>query len=192
MLFAAPALRSREAVTGNRLGQSGLWPRAISGDLPIVVARIADQHKLNLARDLLTAQWYWRRCGLVADVILLNNANPVDVLRARLEEPIRLGPSADLAGKPGGMFLLDSVTLPATDVMLLEAAARAILRGKAGSLNDQMDPVMTSATWPAALTVARDVAAAPESPEQAVGRPRAVVVFKRAGWVCVEWAGVQS
>ena len=173
VLFAAPALRSREAVTGNRLGQSGLWPHAISGDLPIVVARIADQHQLDLARDLLTAQSYWRRCGLVADVILLNDANPVDALRAQLEELIRLGPSADLAGKPGGMFLLDSVTLPATDVMLLEAAARAILRGKAGSLNDQMDPVMTSATWPAALTVVRGVAAAPESPNKpSAGRER--------------------
>ena len=31
VLFSGPALRSRESVVGNRLGQSGLWPYAISG-----------------------------------------------------------------------------------------------------------------------------------------------------------------
>ena len=36
-----PALRQPDAVAANRLGQPGLWPHAISGDRPIVLARVA-------------------------------------------------------------------------------------------------------------------------------------------------------
>ena len=76
VLFTGPALRSRESVTGNRLGQSGLWPHAISGDLPIVLARLAGPNELDLAGELLRAHAYWRRCGLVADLVFLNDAGP--------------------------------------------------------------------------------------------------------------------
>ena len=67
---------------GNRLGQSGLWPHAISGDLPIVLARLASPNDLDLAGELLRAHAYWRRCGLVADLVLLNDAEPADELHA--------------------------------------------------------------------------------------------------------------
>ena len=34
VVFTGPALRQPDAVAANRLGQPGLWPHAISGDLP--------------------------------------------------------------------------------------------------------------------------------------------------------------
>src|SRR4029434_945590 len=55
ILFTGPALRSRESVAGNRLGQPGLWPYAISGDLPIVLARFSSPGQSNLARALIRA-----------------------------------------------------------------------------------------------------------------------------------------
>src|SRR4029450_13595045 len=53
VLFTGPALRSRASVIGNRLGQSGLWPYAISGDLPIVLARFSSPGQSHVARDTL-------------------------------------------------------------------------------------------------------------------------------------------
>ena len=61
--------------------------------------------ELDLAGELIRAHAYWRRCGLVADLVLLNDAEPADELHDLLEELVRLGPTAELADKPGGVFL---------------------------------------------------------------------------------------
>src|SRR5262249_54218189 len=37
VVFACPAFRDLDAAVANRLGQPGLWPHGISGDLPIVL-----------------------------------------------------------------------------------------------------------------------------------------------------------
>ena len=153
VLFSGPALRSRESVIGNRLGQSGLWPHAISGDLPIVLARLSNPGHSKLASELIRAHAYWRRCGLSADLVLLNDAYPADELHGRLEELVRSGPTSELADKPGGVFLRGAAEMPAADVMLIEAAARAILRGDDGVLAEQLARAPTLATLPADLRV---------------------------------------
>jgi cyclic beta-1,2-glucan synthetase len=38
-----------------------LWPYGISGDLPIVLIRIDDEHDLDIVKQLLRAHEYWRR-----------------------------------------------------------------------------------------------------------------------------------
>ena len=153
ILFTGPALRSREAVMRNRLGQSGLWPHAISGDVPIVLARFGDPNDLDLAVDLLRTHAYWRRCGLVTDLVLLNDAKPADELRDRLEQLVQSGPTSELTDKPGGVFVRASELMSAADVMLLEAAAHAILRGADGLLTTQLERASTPDTLPAPLTV---------------------------------------
>jgi cellobiose phosphorylase len=74
LLFTNPTLRSWESVAGNKLGQPGLWPHAISGDLPIMLLRISSEKGLQLTQQVLRAHGYWRWCGLVADLVVLNDA----------------------------------------------------------------------------------------------------------------------
>ena len=189
VLFTGPALRSRESVTGNRLGQSGLWPYAISGDLPIVLARLASPDDLDLAGELLRAHAYWQRCGLVADLVLLNDAAPADELHHRLEELVRLGPTAELADKPGGVFLRGAAGMPAADVMLLEAAARAILRGDEGSLAAQLSerppPIRCRPTC------ASQRVTTTATPSQSIRCRRRAVVCQRVGRVHAGRPGVR-
>ena len=161
VLFTAPGLRSQASVTGNRLGQPGLWPYAISGDLPIVLARLTGPDELGLAGELLRAHAYWRRRGLLADLVLLNDAGPPDELQHALEKLIQVGWTGDLADKPGGVFLKSALEVPADDVRLLEASARAILRGDEGPLAAQLEREPSSPTLPANLRVVRRKAAAP-------------------------------
>ena len=165
VLFTGPALRSRESVIANRLGQSGLWPYAISGDLPIVLGRFSRPGQSNLARELIRAHAYWRRCGLVADLVLLHDADPADELHEQLAELVRCGPTSEMADKPGGVFLRGAAEMPAADVMLLEAAARAILRGQDGSIAEQLERAPSLVTLPPDLpvTAATTAAAAEES-----------------------------
>ena len=64
---------SPDVLAANELGQPGLWPHGISGDLPLVVVTVTGgDDDLALARQVLQAQEYWRLKGLQADVVILN------------------------------------------------------------------------------------------------------------------------
>ena len=47
------ARRPRHSDRSNRRGQSGLWGYGISGDLPIVLLRIAEESNIDLVRQLV-------------------------------------------------------------------------------------------------------------------------------------------
>ena len=74
----APAPRAARRAT--TLGQAGLWPHGISGDLPILLVRVVEEDDLPLVRQVLQAQEYWRLKGLSADVVILNE-HPVELPR---------------------------------------------------------------------------------------------------------------
>jgi cyclic beta-1,2-glucan synthetase len=69
MPCAAPA---PGVIARNRLGQSGLWRFAISGDLPIVLLHIGDLNRIDLVKQVLQAHAYWRMKGLAADLVIVN------------------------------------------------------------------------------------------------------------------------
>ena len=56
----------------------------------------------------------------------------------RLKGELQGGPAGPLLGKPGGVFVLAAGTVPDDGRMLIEAAARAVLRGDRGSLAEQL------------------------------------------------------
>src|SRR5690606_6925541 len=61
LLYADPEFRAPSAAIVRGAGpQSGLWPHAISGDLPIVMLRIDDIEDIDQVRQLLRAHEYWR------------------------------------------------------------------------------------------------------------------------------------
>ena len=68
---AAPGIIAR-----NRLGQSGLWRFAISGDLPIVLIHISEINRINLVKQVLQAHAYWRMKGLAADLVIVTRISP--------------------------------------------------------------------------------------------------------------------
>ena len=128
-------------LAGNVLGQQNLWGYGISGDLPIVLLRVSHVDSLVLARQVLSAQEYWRVKGLRADVVILNE-HPVDyldemqgLLTRLMEEP----PWAGWFGKSGGMFLLRADGMAEIDRRLLAAVARVVLPGGLGDLVSQLE-----------------------------------------------------
>ena len=99
---AAPGI-----IVRNRLGQSGLWRFAISGDLPIVLLHIGDLNRIDLVRQVLQAHAYWRVKGLAADLVIVNE--DFSGYRAELQSLImgliNSGPDAQMIDKPGGVFV---------------------------------------------------------------------------------------
>jgi cyclic beta-1,2-glucan synthetase len=132
---------SRPDIAANTLGQQNLWGYGISGDVPIVLLRVAEVDSLALARQLLKAQEYWRLKGLRADVVILNDhpADYLDEMQGLLTQLIQEPPWAAWLGKPGGIFLLRADGMRDADRILLSAVARVVLVGELGDLVSQLE-----------------------------------------------------
>jgi cyclic beta-1,2-glucan synthetase len=135
------SLVSPAALAGNTLGQHVLWGYGISGDLPIVLLRVATGEALPLARQLLNAQEYWRVKGLYADVVILNEhpADYLDEMQHLLLGLVQEPPWAGRLGKPGGAFLLRSDGMPEHERRLLSAVAKVVVHGDRGDLVSQLE-----------------------------------------------------
>jgi cyclic beta-1,2-glucan synthetase len=145
VIYAAPTLRPASSIIRAGGGaQSGLWGQGISGDLPIVLLRIADIENLDVARELLKAHEYWRMKRLAVDLVILNErqASYVQDLQAALETLARVnrppvGPGQD--GTAGRVYVLRADLIPADVWALLSATARIVLSAQRGGLFEQLD-----------------------------------------------------
>ena len=149
VLYADRSLRaSPQILAQSRLGQDGLWPHSISGDLPILLVRVVEEDDLPLVRQVLQAQEYWRLKGQSADVVILNE-HPVgyfDEIHAQLAALLDNGPWRTWKHRPGGAYLLRGDRMPDAERLLLSAVARAVLSGDRGELVHQLD--RPYAEWP--------------------------------------------
>jgi cellobiose phosphorylase len=159
VVFTSSSLRQTDAVAANRLGQPGLWPHGISGDLPIVLVRVAAPDDESLVRQIVQWHAYTRSRGLNLDLVILEErpGDTADRLRADVQ-----GVAGQLLGKPGGVLVLAAETVTPDDRVLLAAAARAVLGGGHGSLVDQI-----SRRAAAASVVRPPIARAPVAAEPA-------------------------
>ena len=142
VIHANPLHRAGAGIlTRNRLGQSGLWSFGISGDLPIVLMRIADVHRIDLVQQVLNAHAYWREKGLEVDLVILNEdfSGYRQVLQDRILSLIAAGTEAHRVDKPGGIFLRRSEQMSEEDRVLLQTVARAILTDSAETLAEQVE-----------------------------------------------------
>ena len=142
VLFADASLRADPGrLAANELGQAGLWPHAISGDLPILLVRVVGNDDAALVREVLQAQEYWRLKGLIADVVILNEhpISYIDEMHAQLTALLDNGPWRAWKHRPGGAYLLRGDLMLSAQRTLLEAVARAVLVGDRGDLRAHLD-----------------------------------------------------
>ena len=141
VLYAHSALRAEASVLlQNRRGQSGLWGYAISGDLPIVLLKIATSEHIELARQLIQCHAYWRLKGLSVDLVIWNEDHIG--YRQRLQDQIMgliaTGSESHAIDRPGGIFVRSGEQISHEDRILLQSVARAIIDGNKGSLAEQV------------------------------------------------------
>ncbi|NTU80148.1 MAG: cellobiose phosphorylase, partial [Chloroflexales bacterium] len=141
LLYPHSGLRaSPETLAANRAGQSRLWPYAISGDEPILLARIGDEEALGLVQELLRAHALWRHQQQRIDLVFVNQQVScyAQELQGQLMRLIdRSGGSAWLNLR-GGIFVLNVGQIAEGDLPLLESAARVIVDGARGALAAQL------------------------------------------------------
>src|SRR5205085_4794215 len=108
VIYANSSLRANPVILlQNRRNQSGLWGYAISGDLPIVLLRIADPTHIELVRQLVQAHTYWRLKGLAVDLVIWNEdqAGYRQPLQDQIMGLISAGVEADITDRPGGILV---------------------------------------------------------------------------------------
>src|SRR4030095_13857351 len=125
----------------NTKQQSGLWAYGISGDLPMILVRIAETTEAEIVRQVLRAAEYWRLKGVPIDLVILNEhpSSYAQGLHEYLLSLIRTSPAQAMMDKPGGIFLRRADFMPEEDRYLLLAVARGGLVGQRGSLAQQLD-----------------------------------------------------
>ncbi len=144
-------------LTANRQATPALWRYGISGDLPIVLVRVAGMDELPLARQMVVAHDYLRLKGLVFDLVILDE-QPVSYLNElyrTLSELIRASNTHDLTDKPGGSFVRLAEQISDEDKVLLQAAARVVLIGDRGPLAGQLDRIDRVLPLPETLVTTR-------------------------------------
>ena len=142
IIYANSSLRADASILiKNARGQSGLWGYAISGDLPIVLVRIADRANIDLVRQLVQAHAYWRLKGLAVDMVIWNedHAGYRQGLHEQIMGLIAAGTEANVADRPGGIFVRPAEQMSNEDRILLQTVARAIISDSRGSLADQIN-----------------------------------------------------
>jgi len=142
VLYANSSLRADPSLLlQNRRGQSGLWGYSISGDLPIVLARIEDPANIALVRQLVQAHAYWRLKGLTVDLVIWNedHAGYRQLLQDQIMGLIAAGIDANVTDRPGGIFVRPADQISTEDRILLQTVARAILTDSRGALADQIN-----------------------------------------------------
>lgn len=142
IIYAHHLRRSGQSVLArNRRGQSGLWGYGISGDLPIVLLRISDLTKIDLARQVIQAHAYWRTKGLITDLVIWNE-DPSGY-RQQLHDSIlglvAAGTEAQMLDRPGGVFVRRAEQVGEEDRTLFLTVARVVLSDAGGTLSEQID-----------------------------------------------------
>ncbi|MBE9524928.1 MAG: glycosyl transferase family 36, partial [Chloroflexi bacterium] len=149
LLYPFAGLRADHAtLAANQMGQTGLWPFAISGDYPILVVRIDNQEDVALVSDLTHAHAYWRNRHIKIDLVILNlqDTSYSQELHNRLLQLLTRRGADTWLNRRGGIFLLRSDQMNNTQRVLLETAARVLLDADQGGLIDQLRPLLQQPT----------------------------------------------
>lgn len=144
LLYADRRLRAPpDAILRGAGPQSGLWPHAVSGDLPIVLLRIDEIEDMEQVRQLLRAHEYWRMKQLWVDLVILNERalSYVQDLQVAIETAVRSSQSrprlnAELA--QGAVHALRADLIGAPSSALLRSVARIELVARHGAIGDRL------------------------------------------------------
>ncbi|MPV57866.1 glycosyl transferase [Burkholderia sp. HI2761] len=143
ILYADPRFRApSEAITRGAGVQSGLWPQAISGDLPIVLLRISDVEDIAQVRQLLKAHEYWRMKRLAVDLVIVNEraSSYIQELQTAIETAVRSSQTRPRFGEElaqGAVYTLRADLISVDTRALLQSIARVALTARRGSIATQ-------------------------------------------------------
>jgi cellobiose phosphorylase len=156
LIYTQAARRANPTVLArNQRGQRNLWSFGISGDLPILLLYATNVDHVDLVRQIVQAQAYWRLKGLAADLVILNEDDSVyrQALHDQILNLVAANSGTQLLDKPGGIFLRRVDQFSPEDKILLETAARIVLHDDKGTLLEQLSRRVRTEPLPPQLRI---------------------------------------
>ncbi|AWW26620.1 GH36-type glycosyl hydrolase domain-containing protein [Acetobacterium sp. KB-1] len=147
LVFLSPTkMMNQEIILKNTQGQSALWKYGISGDNPIVVIDLSNIDQVKLLVEVLKAHEYWRLMGLNVDLVILSEEEYSYSLPlyALISDMVLSKQTHEMLKTSEDLFILEKNKIAATDIPLLYAVARVILKGGMGTLREQIECVYQS------------------------------------------------
>ncbi|MBU4494603.1 MAG: cellobiose phosphorylase [Acidobacteria bacterium] len=141
LFYPTNAMRAApDTIAANTLSQPGLWPFGISGDYPILLSRLKSESGISLLNDLLQAHTYWRRRGLMIDLVILNcrETSYAQDFSGQIHRLLAQTNSENRLNNRGGVFILNEDQMTGAERILLETAARVVLDEDDGPLSRQL------------------------------------------------------
>jgi cyclic beta-1,2-glucan synthetase len=141
VLYPRPTLRAPEAVLDrNQLGQPALWRHGISGDWPILLARVTTLGASIVTR-LADAHAHWFEHGVAIDLVILEDRSSSydGSLRHRLAQLLEHA-GARLSQPGGGVFVIHGASLAIAERNLLLSCASVVLEPDV-DLDEVLTPV---------------------------------------------------
>jgi cyclic beta-1,2-glucan synthetase len=127
LLYGSAALRAPQSdLRRNRGSQPLLWGNSVSGDWPILLATIESTDGLPTLRQILTAHRYWRRRGMMVDVVVLiaRAETYYQDLADRVSAAVHALSDVASIDKSGGVFVRRRDLLKEEELLMLRATAR--------------------------------------------------------------------
>ncbi len=152
LIYANPALRPPPAtIEDGAQPPSTLWAHGISGDLPIMLARVDTDEELPFVRELLQAHEYWQRRQFDVDLVILNErtASYVQDLQSGLESLARISQARRRVAnsqRRGNVFVLRRDLISPESRNALMAVARVDLARRRGTLSEQLERLSKRST----------------------------------------------
>ncbi len=141
LVYSLKTMRAApEIIATNLLGQHDLWRFGISGDDPILLIELENPKQLDLVHEALQVHKFLRSRKFSLDIVILNlqRTNYGAELNGMLYRMVSRFNGGEQLNQRGGIYILYADQMGVDEKNLLQTAARVILRGEKGSLNDQM------------------------------------------------------
>jgi cyclic beta-1,2-glucan synthetase len=142
LFYATPTLRApQEELEANRGSQPLLWKAGVSGDWPLLLAIIENDDGLPTLRQLLAAHHYWRRRGMMVDIVVLNTRAPsyLQDLNDKVTAAVLASSEASLVDRPGGVYVRRTDIVGEETLRMLRGVARVQILCDGRSLSRILD-----------------------------------------------------
>ena len=156
LIYNQAARRAQPSVLArNQRGQRNLWSFGISGDLPILLLYATNVDRIDVVRQIVQAQAYWRLKGLPVDLVILNEDDSVyrQALHDQILNLVAANSGTQLLDKPGGIYLRRVDQFSPEDKILLETAARIVVHDDQGTLLEQLSRRVRTEPLPPQLRI---------------------------------------
>lgn len=123
--------------------QEDLWKFGVSGDMPIIIAKIRDLNESFVIDEILKAYEYLRIKNIYSELVILNEEDYSynSYANEGIENCILNSQLAYLKNVRGGIFVINSKEISKEDLELLEFRANIIIDSHLGNLGTQIQDI---------------------------------------------------